>query len=142
MSEERPTAIRFATVNDRKALWCWRRDAVHLDLHQGGAISLALHSVWFEALLRDESRLLLVGWRDSVRVGAVILRETADGHWNTQVIVKPSYLGRGVESAMLLGTPAFLAGMVSSRRGRGVNLNGLADHIPAAEHDAQFQGGG
>ncbi len=141
MSEQCSTVLRFATLNDRRALWTWRRDAVHFDFYQGIPVSLTAHNAWYQAVLQDDSRLLLVGWRDSLRVGAVILRRKYGGQWETNVLVKPAYLGQGVGSALLLRTPAFLAGIVNSPRGGGVNLNGLADHMPAAEVNVQFQGG-
>ena len=142
MPGQNAVVLRIADGNDRKALWSWRRDAIHFNLFQGEQVSLSDHCAWFQALLRDDRRLLLIGWRDSLRIGAVALRETDRGEWQTNVLVKPSYLGQGVGAELSRAVPGFLAGMAYGPRRYEAGRIELVDHRATAEPDAQLPGGG
>ena len=101
--------VRPATGADSRAVWEWRNDPVTRAVSvTTGEVPWAGHSSWFEAVLADPSRHLLVGLCGDEPIGVVRFDGSALGAWEVSVNLAPTARGRRLAVPLLLAGRAWL----------------------------------
>ena len=68
----RAVSVRVATPADSDSVYAWRNaDTVRAVSHQTAPIAYRTHQLWFDAVLGDEKRHLLIGEQDGSAAGVV-----------------------------------------------------------------------
>jgi RimJ/RimL family protein N-acetyltransferase len=92
-------------------VWEWRNDPVTRAVSvTTSEVPWAGHSSWFEAVLADPSRHLLVGSCGDERVGVVRFDALGPGAWEVSVNLAPGARGRGLAVPLLRAGRAWLGG--------------------------------
>ena len=109
---ENELVVREVALDDRIALWEWRNDSVtRKTFNLDQSVKYAEHCEWFEGLIKDSNRILCIGLVDTLRIGCVRFDLGADGNYETNLYLKPSYLGRGYGPGFLRKSVKYLAGI-------------------------------
>ncbi len=103
-----PVAIRRATASDRRSIWEWRNaEFVRAMSHNPAPISWEAHGSWFDGVLSDPARDLLIGEAAGLAVG--ILRFDIEGALATiSIYLTPEGRGKGVGPELLRAGEAWL----------------------------------
>jgi L-amino acid N-acyltransferase YncA len=99
----RPTVtMRAAATSDCESIWRWRNaDFVRQRSKTPGSISWSTHRAWFEAVLSDPNRRLLIGEADGAPVGVLRFDVTED-EATASVFLTPQGRGRGIGLELLM----------------------------------------
>lgn len=94
-------SLRPALANDSESIWCWRNaEETRRYAFDNCPIPKAQHEHWYEAMLRDPSRSLLIGECEGHAVG--VLRYDIQGEQaKVSVYLVPGMQGRGYGSELL-----------------------------------------
>jgi UDP-2,4-diacetamido-2,4,6-trideoxy-beta-L-altropyranose hydrolase len=99
--------LREARYGDRAMLGQWRNDALTRAMSRTRTeVSWADHCAWFDGVLDDPSRHLLIGERDGQAVGTVRLDRGSD-RAEIHITVAPEARGQGAGLALLLAAEAY-----------------------------------
>ncbi|MFO1316185.1 MAG: UDP-2,4-diacetamido-2,4,6-trideoxy-beta-L-altropyranose hydrolase [Burkholderiales bacterium] len=100
--------LRLATSDDCENVWRWRNDAaVRRGSSNPDCIAPAEHQEWYEAVLRDPERILLIGENEDGAVG--VLRYDVAGRTATiSVYLVPGRQGKGLGSVLIREGEAWL----------------------------------
>jgi len=95
-------SIRKARKDDCKNIWLWWNDPVtRAMMKKNGQVPWEDHCVWFDKILVDDSRVLLVGEVDGEAVGVVRFLQEADGVYEVSINLAPEARGKGIGSKLL-----------------------------------------
>ena len=94
--------VREVTLEDRRALWEWRNDAVTRKMFNiNPNITYRQHCAWFERLMIDPNRVMYIGRVDFIRAGSVRFNlENAD-EYSVNLYLKPAYCSGSYGSLIL-----------------------------------------
>lgn len=109
--------VREATREDRKALFEWRNDQ-HLNsvYPSKGFTAYRDHCRWFDRLLGDPDRFLLVGVLETLRIGGVRFDRHSEDAFKVYLFVKPLYCGKGYGLSLLSEALVFLNQIENPRK--------------------------
>ena len=101
-------AVRPARSEDAPVVFPWRNaEATRRFFHDPRPLTLAKHVSWFDTVLRDERRVLLIGEAAGRPVG--VLRYDLDtGAADVSIYLDPAMRGRGIGRALLLAGERWL----------------------------------
>lgn len=104
-----PVTVRAAAPDDCEDIWRWRNDpAIRETSRNPAAIDLADHERWFESILEDPSRSLLIGADANGPLGVVRFDRDGDES-EVSIYLVPDRLGEGRGARLLLEAEAWLA---------------------------------
>jgi UDP-2,4-diacetamido-2,4,6-trideoxy-beta-L-altropyranose hydrolase len=104
-----PLHLRPATAEDGQSLFEWRNHPhVRRYSHHSEPIAWADHCLWFEKVLADPNRVLLIGESSGQPVG-VLRYDMQDSEALVSVYLDPSRLGQGYGTALLQSGLAWLS---------------------------------
>jgi UDP-2,4-diacetamido-2,4,6-trideoxy-beta-L-altropyranose hydrolase len=93
--------LQLATINDQDLIFEWRNQPeVRRYFFCSEPITQLEHSKWYENVLADENRVLLIADSQGVKFG-VVRFDIADDLATVDVYVNPSVMGQGYGSALL-----------------------------------------
>lgn len=102
-------AVRMATSADSRMLFSWRNHASIRSVSRNSEpIEWADHSAWFNTVLADPSRSLLIGERDGTPVGSVRF-DVRDGEAEVSIYLAPEHLASGIGAELLFAAESWLA---------------------------------
>ena len=94
--------LRKANDGDKTMLWQWRNDALTRAMSRNtDEVPWADHCAWFDRVLSDANRHLLIGDQDGQPLGTVRLDGAANSA-EINITVAPHARGKGVGLALLL----------------------------------------
>ena len=100
-------ALRQACDEDKKVLWQWRNDALTRAMSRNtNEVPWADHCAWFDGVLADVSRHLLIGEKEGQALGTVRL-DGASNSAEINITVAPQARGQGAGLALLLAAEAY-----------------------------------
>jgi RimJ/RimL family protein N-acetyltransferase len=122
-------AVRLAVQDDKDDLLAWRNDsAVRAVSRFTELISPEAHARWFESILSDPTRRLLIGSRAGQPVGVVRFDLSGDDA-EVSIYLAPSNHGRGEGQALLLAAEHWLTTAHPSVR--VIKAEVLGNNIPS-----------
>jgi RimJ/RimL family protein N-acetyltransferase len=93
--------LRLADASDRAAVFEWRNDATSRRMSlDGDPVEWDAHCTWYDASLRSDDRLLLIGEVAAGRVGVVRFDFRAE-ECVVSINLNPSFRGRGLAGPLL-----------------------------------------
>ncbi|HKP23787.1 MAG TPA: UDP-2,4-diacetamido-2,4,6-trideoxy-beta-L-altropyranose hydrolase [Dongiaceae bacterium] len=94
--------MRSATIADCESIWRWRNaDFVLQGSKTPAPVSLPDHRAWFEAVLKDANRRVLIGEADGEPVG-VLRFDLLENEATASVYLTPQGRGRGIGPELLI----------------------------------------
>ncbi|WP_085902027.1 GNAT family N-acetyltransferase [Kiloniella majae] len=110
-------SVRIAGPDDMADILVWRNDPYVRSMSiDTGIIEPASHRHWYNKLLLDSNRLLLIYMLGSSKVGMIRFDADISQNWDISITVAPDFRGSGVGSKLLGLGIAFL------KETRSVNL--------------------
>lgn len=110
MQRRAPVTIRQATAGDRSLVYAWRNHpAVRATAVDSTEIPSATHERWFERVLADPERHLLIAEHNCTPIGVVrydILRSSS--HAEVSIFLDPERMGSGMGIVILKAANAWL----------------------------------
>ena len=101
-------SVRRANLEDSHSLWQWRNhDSIRLVSRNSGLISLGNHEEWFESLLKNSNRLILIAEHHNRPIG-VIRFDLEATVAEVSIYCIPSEGGSGLSIDMLLEAENFI----------------------------------
>lgn len=102
-------SVREAVNGDSEEIFEWRNSATIRDVSLNSApIEWTTHSAWFDSVIADPDRLLLVGEMDGQSIGVVRFDITGD-EANISIYLVPGQSSRGYGTELLLVAEKWLA---------------------------------
>ena len=100
-------ALRQACNEDKKVLWQWRNDALTRAMSRNtNEVPWADHCAWFDGVLGDANRHLLIGEKDGRALGTVRL-DSESNSAEINITVAPQARGQGAGLALLLAAEVY-----------------------------------
>jgi UDP-2,4-diacetamido-2,4,6-trideoxy-beta-L-altropyranose hydrolase len=102
-------AIREATQADSDSMFAWRNhSSIRAVSRNSDPIEKSTHEAWFNAVLSDPNRLLLIGECQGETIG-VVRFDVCAGEAEVSMYLVPEYQGEGLGSDLLLAAEQWLA---------------------------------
>ncbi|OZI28156.1 UDP-2,4-diacetamido-2,4,6-trideoxy-beta-L-altropyranose hydrolase [Bordetella genomosp. 1] len=102
-------ALRPAGADDSADILAWRNaPEVRAASRSDAPIAAAAHQAWFDRVLADPARHLLVGERDGAGVGVVRFDPDGPQSYEISIYLAPGRAGRGEGAALLAAAEAWL----------------------------------
>jgi len=94
--------LREASINDCENIFKWRNDAVNRRYsHDTREITYAEHQSWFEKVLENENRFILIGSDKQGPLG-VLRFDWLENYWVTSIYLVPNRHGEGLGASLLV----------------------------------------
>jgi UDP-2,4-diacetamido-2,4,6-trideoxy-beta-L-altropyranose hydrolase len=95
-------SVRQVELADALDLLSWRNDALTRAMsHSTSVISLEQHLTWFNNVLNDPGRYLLIAVAGEQKVGMVRYDRLSDNEWEVSIVMAPQARGRGLGKQLL-----------------------------------------
>ena len=99
---DRRLRLRLAARQDSELLWHWANDpAVRSNSFNPQPISWEDHVRWFDEVLADADRILLIAEDDDGPLGQIRFDREADGAFEADVSIGTTHRGRGLGAALI-----------------------------------------
>ena len=100
--------VRALTVEDRLALWEWRRDPMTSALFGAGPdVDYGQHRRWFDRTMESADALWCVGVVETLRIGCARFDHVRAEEYEMSWFLKPAYAGKGYATALVREAVAF-----------------------------------
>ncbi len=96
--------VKHATENDSLDLFKWRNDPVTREMFfTQNELSLDAHTKWFRSSLINPARIILIGYKNSQKIGVVRFDINDDNVTaNISINLNPDYRGQNLAHKLLL----------------------------------------